>query len=325
MHRVLGLVLMLLLSLQAPAAADLATAEAATQLQKFTGYTRARTVLILSAEESGRVQQLFADVGDAIPAGGRFACLDDSFLKLEQRANETEQARARVDIEYFRKQVRRYSSLVAGNSSAQIQLDEFERNLQSAIQQLEGLKIQSSVLAERGQRHCIPAPTGWLVMDRQVETGQWVTRGQQVARVGDFSRLLIPFALSSAEYQALQRVEALRVRLADSRIELPARIARVSPAFDEVSRKIPVELEIGDGLQAQRGGLRVQLSLRLPLASGAVVLPRAALSERYEQYWLKREDGSEVKVIYLGRDEAERVRVISPEVLPGQRFQLPEG
>jgi RND family efflux transporter MFP subunit len=316
---------MLLLSLQAPAAPKLAIAEAATQLQKFTGYTRARTVLILSAEESGRVERLFADVGEAVPAAGRFACLDDSFLKLEQRANETEQARVRVDIDYFRKQVKRYSSLVAGNSSAQIQLDEFERNLQSSIQQLEGLKIQSSVLAERGERHCVPAPAGWLVMDRQVEAGQWVTRGQQVARVGDFSRLLIPFALSSSEYQALQGVEDLRVRLEDSDVDLPARIARVSPAFDEVSRKIPVELEIGDGLNIRRGGLRVQLSLRLPLPSGAVVLPLEALSERYEQYWLKREDGSEVRVVYLGRDEAQQVRVVSPQVLPGQRFQLPDG
>ena len=252
------------------------------------------------------------------------ACLDDTFLRLEQQANQTEQARVRVDIDYFGKQVERYRSLVADNSSAQIQLDEFQRNLQSSMQQLEGLRIQSSVLAERGERHCIPAPPGWLVMDRLVEPGQWLNRGQQVARVGDFSRLLIPFALSNAEYRALQRIEDLRLKLPDPGLELAARIARVSPAFDEVSRKIRVELEVAEGLQERRGGLRAQLGLRLPLPSGAVVLPRAALSQRYEQHWLKREDGSEVKVVYLGRDGAERVRVVSPEVVPGQRFLLRE-
>ena len=279
---------------------------------------------MLSAEESGRVEQLFADIGDAIPAGGQFACLDDTFLRLEQQANQSEQARVRVDIEYFGKQVERYRSLVAGNSSAQIQLDEFQRNLQSSMQQLEGLKIQASVLAERGERHCVPAPAGWLVMDRLVEPGQWATRGQQVARVGDFSRLLIPFALSNAEYQALRQIEDLRLRLPDQGRELAASIARVSPAFDEVSRKIRVELEISDGLPERRGGLRAQLVLRLPLPSGAVVLPRAALTQRYEQHWLQREDGSEVKVVYLGRDGDEHVRVVSPEVAAGQRFVLRE-
>lgn len=324
MRRVVGLMLTALISTNGTAV-ELAVAEAATQLQQLTGYTRARTVLTLSAEESGRVARLYADIGDAIPQQGRFACLDDTFLKLEQQANLTEQARVRVDIDYFQKQVDRYSSLVAGNSSAQIQLDEFQRNLLGSMQQLEGLNIQSRVLAERARRHCVPSPAGWLVMHRMVEPGQWVTRGQQIGRVGDFSRLLVPFALSNAEYQALRMVEDLQVRLANPGTELRARIARVSPAFDEVSRKIRVELEVADGLQERRGGLRVQLGLRLPLPSGAVVLPRAALSERYEQYWLKREDGSEVKVIYLGRDNNEQVRVVSPEVRPGQRFQLPEG
>ena len=143
-----------------------------------------------------------------------------------------------------------------------------------------------------------------------------------MARVGDFSRLLVPFALSNAEYRALREVGDLRVDLPDLGVELGARIARVSPAFGEVSRKIRIELEIGEGLDENRGGLRVQLGLRLPLPSGAVVLPRAALAERYEQHWLKREDGTELKVVYLGRDGAERVRVVSPEVEPGQRFQL---
>ena len=323
MRIVPGLILMLLLS-QQTAAAELATAEAATQLQELTGYTRARTVLVLSAEESGRVERLYADIGDAIPAAGLFACLDDTFLRLEQQANQTEQARVRVDIEYFGKQVERYRRLVADNSSAQIQLDEFQRNLQSSMQQLEGLKIQSRVLAERAERHCVPAPAGWLVMDRLVEPGQWVTRGQQVARVGDFSRLLIPFALSNSEYLALRQIEELSLQLPHSGQQVDARIARVSPSFDEVSRKIRVELEVGEGLRERRGGLRAQLALRLPLPSGAVVLPRAALSQRYEQHWLKREDGSEVKVVYLGRDGDERVRVVSPEVAPGQRFVLQE-
>ncbi len=322
MRTIMGLVLTLLLVQQAGTNSELAVAEAATQLQELSGYTRARTVLILSAEESGRVERLFADIGEAIPAGGKFACLDDTFLELEQRANESDRARVKVDIDYFRKQVKRYRSLVETNSSAQSQLDEFQRNLQSSVQQLEGLKIQSSVLAERQQRHCVPAPAGWLVMERLVEPGQWVTRGQQVARVGDFSRLLIPFALSSAEYRALGQVDALSVRFPDLEVELAAKVARVSPAFDEVSRKIRIEIEVGEGLDEGRGGLRAQLSLRLPLPSGAVVLPRAALSERYEQYWLKREDGNEVRVVYLGRDGADRVRVVSPEVSPGQRFRL---
>lgn len=317
--------MLVLLPLQTMADPRLVTAEAATQQQVLTGYTRARTVLSLSAEESGRVEKVFADIGDPVPGDGRFACLDDTFLKLEQQGNQVEQARTKVDIDHFRKQVNRYHSLIKSNSSAQIQLDESQRVLDSNIKQLEELKIQSQVLAERLSRHCVSAPAGWLTMDRLVEPGQWVAKGQQVARTGDFSRLLIPFALSNAEFQALQQIKKLTVRLPDLGIDLAAHVERISPVFDEASRKIPVELEVSDGLEDHRGGLRAELRLRLPLSSGAVVLPAAALSERYEQYWLKREDGSEVKVVYLGRDGTDRVQVVSPDIAPGQRFQLTGG
>jgi len=325
MQKVTGLLLLILIPLLAVAEPHLATAEAATQLQVLTGFTRARTNLTLSSEESGRVEQVFADVGEPVPADGHLVCLDDTFLKLDQQVNLSEQARIKVDIVFFRKQVKRYKSLVKSNSSAQIQLEESQRNLESTIQQLEGLKIRYQVMEERLERHCVQAPAGLLLIERLVEPGQWVSKGQQVARVGDFSQLLIPFALTPTEFQALQQIENLHVFLPDSGNNLRARIERVSPAFDEVSRKISVELEVSDGLDARRGGLRAELKLDLPFSSGAVVLPESAISERYEQYWLKREDGSEVKVVYLGRDRKNRVRVISPEVIPGQHFQITGG
>ncbi len=322
MKRTIGLVLLMLVPFRMIEAADVVVAEAATQQQVLSGYTRARTVLHLSAEEAGRIDSVFADLGDPIPEDGRFACLDDTYIKLEQQANLAGQARIKVDIAHFRRQVKRYESLVKSNSSAQIQLDETQRTLDSNIQQLEELKIQSQVLDERLVRHCISASPGWLVIERQVEPGQWVNKGQQVAKVGDYSRLLVPYALSNIEFHTLQQKRELHLWFPYLGKKVSARISRVSPAFDETSRKIRVELEIDDDQVDLRGGLRAELSLRLPLKSGAVILPRSALQERYEQYWLKREDGTEIKVVYLGRDGTDRVRIVSPEVAPGQRFQL---
>ena len=322
MTRMIGLLLIVLAPIHVAGAVDVVTAEAATRSQLLSGYTRARIILHLSAEESGRVAEVFADIGDPIPDAGHFTCLDDTYNKLEQRANQAGQARIKVDIAHVRKQVKRYQSLVKSNSSAQIQLDETRRSLDSNLKQLEELMIQSEVLAERLRRSCVSAPPGWLVMDREVEPGQWVNKGQQVARVGDYSRLLIPFALSNAEFNALQQTSDLQLWFPDLGKHAAARIARVSPTFDEASRKIRVELEVQEGLDELRGGMRAELSLRLSLNSGAVMVPRGALDERYEQYWLKREDGSEIKVVYLGRDDAGRVRVVSPEIAPGQRFQI---
>ena len=150
---------------------------------------------------------------------------------------------------------------------------------------------------------------------------------QPVVEVGDYRSLLVPFALSMAEYQALQQLgERASLNLPQQGETVPARLLRVSPAFDETSRKVQVELEISEGIDKPRGGIRAELTLAIPLNSGAVMVPESALLQRYEQYWLRRPGGEDVRVVYLGREEGAEgslVRVVSPEVRAGDRFQDP--
>ncbi|MEW8008678.1 MAG: efflux RND transporter periplasmic adaptor subunit [Candidatus Thiodiazotropha endolucinida] len=309
------------------AAENLVQVKAAVQREIQSGFTRAHSKLTLSAEQAGRITSVNADIGDRIEEGVPFACLDDTYLDLELRANEAERKAMKVDKAYFRKEVARYSKLLKKNSSTQSQMDTAQRNLDKTQTQIEALIIAAEILKERKERLCIEAPAGWRVIARHVEPGKWVSAGEPVVEIGDYSRLVAPFALSVAEYQALQTQAdvGLKVYLPELKEELPARIIRISPAFDEQSRKIHLELELSTGLPAYRGGLRVDLALDIPMRSGAVLIPERALQQRYEQYWLKRPDGNEIAVVYLGRSNGPQkgwVRVVSPEIKPGDRFQV---
>jgi RND family efflux transporter MFP subunit len=265
------------------------------------------------------------DVGDHIKDGEPYTCLDDTYLELELRSNKAERKTLEVDIDYFSKEVNRFSKLLKKNSSTESQLDEAQRNLDKTKAQYGALGIAADILKERKDRLCIEAPAGWRVMKRYVEPGQWVNAGMPVVEVGDFSRLVAPFALSTNEYNALldKQKAGLKATLPELNLVLPARLMRVSPAFDEQSRKIHLELEISEGLTEHRGGLRVNLELDIPMQTGAVLVPADALQQRYEQYWLRRSDGSEISVVYLGRSkhpEEGWVRVVSPDIKPGDQF-----
>jgi RND family efflux transporter MFP subunit len=306
----------------------LITAQPALHTVKLTGFTRARRVLTLSTETSGRVEQVFVDIGDSVPEKAYFCCLDATYIDLEIESNRIEGKRLEAEFDYYKKQVERYRQLVKTNSTAQSQLDEFERHLSGFRQQIEANRVQDRILSERKQRHCISAPADWRVIERYVEPGQWLNAGGPVGQVGDYTRLLIPFALTSAEYQAaLHNADRLKLHLVDLDLTVPARIERVSPAFDEQSRKIKLDLQISAGSDFLRGGLRTELTLRLPPQSGAVLVPAETLEQRYEEYWLQRTNGEEVKVEYLGLFEDESfsgrlVEVASPEVHPGDQFRL---
>ena len=303
---------------------SLVTAEPAYRQEVLSGFTRERTRRVLSAETSGRVERITGDVGDRTLTETPFACLDTTFVDLELAANHQERAALQVDLTYYRKEVKRLRQLLAQKSSSESQLDAALRNLDKTQVQLKSLEIAGRTLQEKKSRHCIHTPEDWRVIQRHVEVGEWINTGQPVVEIGDYRRLLVPFALSLEEFQALQAAgDRLSLRLPQRDTQVAVIPLRVSPAFDEASRKIAVELEIATPLSDPRGGLRAELSLSLPFDTGAVMLPATALQQRYEQYWLKRPDGEEVRVVYLGREaspEGDRVRISSPAVRPGDQF-----
>jgi len=307
----------------AKAPVRLAEAKPAAQAVTLTGFTRARAEIKLISEVAGRCLKVEAEVGDLIGKDGVFASLDATFTKLELETNLVEQSRLKSRLSYLEKDLQRTRTLVAKKSQAQARLDSDEQQFDQARHQLLALAIQEKTLRERLDRHRIKAPAGWQVMERKVEPGQWVASGGEVGRVGDFRTLLVPLALTSQEFEALKNAKVISLKLPITGRVIPARIYRVSPAFDPATRKINVDLAMDDGLTNKRGGLRAELVLQMPDPSGAVWLPTFAVSQRYQEFWLERPDASKVRVMVLGPGpEPDTLRVTSPKVKAGQRFIL---
>lgn len=325
----LAALFLLLVPLALPAGADAAevTALASSRRVVLSGFTRPRATLDLVAEEPGRVTRVAADIGDPIGSHGLFATVDDVFIRLDLENNRVQQARLASLIEYNEKEATRYRELVSRDTAAQATLDGLEQALDTSRFELDALQVAGRVLEERLARTRIPAPAGWRVMARDIEPGQWVGAGQVVGRAGDFSTLLVPFALTPEQFMALDRPKgALTLRLTDLGVDQPAAIRHVNPGFDPETRKIAVDLELTTESKNLRGGLRAELVLDMPEAEGVVLLPREAVEERYEDHWVIRADGSRVRVVLLGNHsgpDGTLVRVSGPGLSPGERFTLP--
>ncbi len=299
------------------------TAAPAMQNIQLTGFTRAKTELNLVSELSGRCLTVKADVGDTISAQGVFACLDPTFIRLDIEANQVEQNRLQTDITFYQKEVGRLQKLVRNTAVAQADLDQKQNLLDSTRYQLKALQVASRRLNEQLNRLCLKAPPRWQVIQRSIEPEQWINVGQTVAQVGDFSELYVPFALSSHEYLALQKMPTLQVTLPDFGLTVPAKIARISPSFDPETRKINLELSISEAVPVMRGGWRVQLNLQLADDNGVVLVPETALRERYEEWFLLTPEGEQRQVVKLGLGrEAGQVRVQGKNVTAGEQFRV---
>lgn len=305
--------------------AGLVLAQPAERALSLTGFTRARAEMPLAAEQSGRVEAVFADVGDALDEAGRFAQLDATFIRLELEELEVQQERLRTQISFDEREARRYRALAEEKNTSASQLDALEQSLRDNRHALAALVVKRRVAEERLSRTLIRGAAGWRITERVIEPGQWVSEGEVVGRAGDFSTLLVPFALTPDQLKALQSsAEGLQVHLTDLGRAASARIYRISPGFDPQTRKVAVELDISAPLPVMRGGLRVRLDLRLPDASGAVRVPTDAVGTSYEEHWVRRQNGERVRVLMLGEDpfhEGE-VRVVAPGLAPDDALRV---
>jgi len=320
-----------LLGITPPASADsnLVTARPALRTVEFTGFTRPRAELRLVAEVAGRIETVSADIGQAIPADGGFARIDDTFIRLEIAATVVEAERMESQIAFARREVDRHRELVRQKNASVSQLDALEQGLRNDTYALAALRVKRRVIDERLARARVRAPAGWRVTARTIEPGQWVNEGEVVGTAADFSALLVPFALTPEQYAALQTLAArdpgLSLELFDQGIRTLARLDRANPDFDPETRKLRVDLRIDAQLASMRGGLRVGLALPLAERTGAVLLPATTLAERYEEFWLTRADGTQVQVMRLGDAGSQGpglLRLASPQIRAGERFRL---
>ncbi|MBT8406925.1 MAG: HlyD family efflux transporter periplasmic adaptor subunit, partial [Deltaproteobacteria bacterium] len=247
---------------------DIVVAKPAMHRITLTGYTRARYVMDIVSEEAGRCLKVTADVGDQIGKDGLFAVLDTTFIDLTLKKNQVDQKRLTNMIAFHAKEVGRFEKLVERETAAQSRLDEIQNKLDQAEFQIKTLKVQETELKERRSRHYIKIPQGWSIIQRDVETGEWVSVGKNLGKAGDFRTLLVPFALSPEEYRTLKTIkgpiELFLPGEGQNTISLKASVARISPAFDAETRKIKVELAVASGVSEKRGGLRTELTLSIP-------------------------------------------------------------
>ena len=298
--------------------------EPAMRKVTITGFTRAQSKMPLATEVEGKVSEIFADIGEPIPATKKFACLDDTFAQIDIKSAQNEMSRHNIDIKYFKKEVSRHKKLVERQTSAVSVLDGLTRNLNNAKQALVVVSIRKQRLEEHMRRHCIEAPAGWLVIDRNIESGQWVNEGEVVAHVGNYSQLKVPVTLSQQELAALKNVkDNIKLSLLDFNIKVSAIIQHISPAFDEKTRKILVDLLIKENLPELRGGMRVGLMLKIPdPKSTSFTISKQALEERFEEYWLQPKDGKKIRVKLLSDQANGKVTISSHEIKLGDQFKI---
>lgn len=284
----------------------------------YTGFTRPAKEMILSSEVSGKCKELLLDVGDTVNSPD-VAKIDDTFIRLDLQQNDIAQKKTLRQLELEEKTLARFTNLMQNNSTAQANFDEAAFNADNLRLNLQNLKAEETRLKELLARHTLQAPIGWQVMERYIEPGEYIRQGEPVLKLGNFDRLIIPFLLTYEEIDFLQNMKKILLNLPDINTSVPAEIYQISPDFNEQKKKTRIELitiMTNEAKMTQwRGGLRAKLKITGKTESDTFLIPFTALISRYEANWLVSEDGTQKRVILLGKSSIEDDAIITGQNL----------
>ena len=270
------------------------------------GTVEARRAYLIGPTVAGRVLRVLVDVGSPVKAGQLLAEMDPVDLDQRVAALDASLARARSAVAGAEAQkqdaasrrelaainARRYIDLGAQKfvsqsvvdtrlqeeKSAQASVDAAEAGLAGARQDIARLEEERNGLRQQRANVRLLAPVDGVVTARDAEPGSTVVAGQAVARLVEPASLWARVRFDQGRSNGLEvGLPARIVRRSSPQASLPGKVARVELVSDAITEERiaqvvftapPLDLSIGE---------LVEVTLDLPAAANAPILPNASL------------------------------------------------
>jgi RND family efflux transporter MFP subunit len=237
----------------------------------------------IAAETDGRITWV-ADVGSRIEKGEAIARIDAADLRLELDDSEAQLGSLKAQLKYRDSSLQRFEKLAASNNAAATQLDEAQSQLDMTRQQIKRAEVAIAQIKRRIKQTEVLAPFPGIVVERVVQTGEFVNRGAQVARLVDTEHREISAQAPLSVAGWLR--EGMQVSIEHQDNESLSPVSYVIPVGDQRSRMF--EIRIAANNPAWIIGSPVRVALPNSKPRELVAIPRDGLVLRGSSIYVMR-------------------------------------
>ena len=237
----------------------------------------------IAAETDGRITWV-ADVGSRIQEGEAIARIDAADLRLDLADSEAQLDSLKSQLKYRDSSLQRFQKLAASNNAAATQLDEAQSQLDMTRQEIKRAEVAIAQIKRRIEQTEVMAPFPGIVVERLVQTGEFVGRGAQVARLvdTDHREIRAQAPLSVASWLR----EGMQVSVEHQKLESLSPVSYVIPVGDERSRMFEVRIAADNPAWIIGSPVRVALPNSEPRE--LVAIPRDGLVLRGSNIFVMR-------------------------------------
>ncbi|MFC4701321.1 efflux RND transporter periplasmic adaptor subunit [Glaciecola siphonariae] len=285
----------------------------------LSGTIEAKQDANLASLESGRVDELFVEIGDEVEKGQALLRLNDDLGKLQVASAKASLQAAKVNLKEAQ---RLYSEVLALSEQqvvAQTLIGERAAFLANAEAELARAQANLALQQEILKRHTLEAPFTGIIASRDVDAGEWVSQQDTVLSLVDVNHLRLNVFVPQQYYHLLANARDVPVTVipdVQSLGNIQATLSRFVPVSNSSSRAFQAQIDLPLSSSANAAlatGMSARAKIDIPSQAGAeglgnseerlLILPLSAVKQHPD-------GGSSVFVVENGKAK----RIITPFV-----------
>ncbi len=259
----------------------------------------------IMATTPGKVTSVNFDLGSTVRQGGTLIEMDTKLKELSLQATQ-------LNIDKLKKDVTRYNTLLAGNATTEIQVNDTKFNYENAVNQAEQIRKQI-------QDADVKAPISGRIVKKNIEVGEYVNAGTALGTILDISRLKVQVLVNEKDVYTLHEGQPVHVTadVFPNRV-FNGQISYVAPQGND-EHNYPVEITLANG-GLLKAGTFVNVDFSKKSNQQAIQIPRSALVASIKNPYVYVIEGGKARqrAIGLGRDFGDTIEVTSG-LKPGEQ------
>ncbi|WP_237445046.1 efflux RND transporter periplasmic adaptor subunit [Sinobacterium norvegicum] len=262
------------------------------------GYLESTEEVTISVDFSGTAREVNFKEGQAIKAGQVLIRLDDRKQQFRYNKALANVESAQSQVEQASATFRRHRDLVATGALSQEQFKDSETHFERSTAALQESRAALALSQQELRDTVIISPVDGLVADRNVEPGQTVLPGDQlaVAHVTDTLRMVT--FITQREVNLLHIGEqAVMTTPGVAGREYQARIESIGSSADPATGNFTVKLTVNNSDHKLKSGMSAKVRLTGLRRENMILVPNEALVDRNRRRVVYRvENGTAIEV-----------------------------
>ncbi len=302
--------------------------------QSFTGVVEPFREAMVASEVSARVVTRFVEPGDSLKAGDALVALDASRLEIAHDRAKAARKRSEVELLDATRNLERGQRLLATGAISDHELDGLTLLVERARADLD----MAAAAVRDAQKNLadaeVLAPFDGRIEEVSVQVGDYLVRGQHVAKIVDFSKARVAIGVTAREAASLALGRSVRIGLESIETGVILGIVRSIGRSASERGLFPVEVWVeGEHAKRLRQGMVVSVKMRMLAGGGHLLVPSSAVFRRQgmtQVFRIDAEGRARLAPVTTGVAADGRVQVVEglsagDQVITDGQFALAEG